>query len=144
MMREREKGPIAGTRQLADMISSAVPPFYRRGPIHPATKTFQALRIAVNMELEYLGAAIKDAVGHLKHGGRICVISFHSLEDRIVKGAFRDMERGCLCPPRIPYCVCGLEKSLMILTRKPIRPSSSEIISNPRARSARLRVAEKV
>ena len=144
LMRERENGPITGTRQLAEMIGSAVPPFYRRGPIHPATKTFQALRIAVNMELEHLETAIKDAVGHLKHGGRICVISFHSLEDRIVKGAFRDMERGCLCPPRIPYCICGLKQSLMILTRKPVRPSSSEIISNPRARSAKLRVAEKV
>lgn len=144
ILREREIGPIAGTRQLAEIIRSSVPPFYRRGPVHPATKTFQALRIAVNMELEHLETAIKEAAGHLKRGGRICVISFHSLEDRIVKTAFRDMERGCLCPPRIPYCVCNLKKSVTILTRKPIRPSSSEIISNPRARSAKLRVAEKV
>lgn len=144
ILRERRKGPIATTRQLADIISSAVPPFYRFGRIHPATKTFQALRIAVNRELERLDIAIKDAVGYLKRGGRICVISFHSLEDRIVKEAFRSMEKGCICPPRTPYCVCGLKKTVTVLTRKPITPSAAEMIANPRARSAKLRVAEKV
>lgn len=144
MIRERAKGPITTTRQLTDIVFSAVPYHYRSGRINPATRTFQALRIAVNRELEHLGTAIKDAVGYMKTGGRICVISFHSLEDRIVKEVFRGMERGCICPPRIPYCVCGLKKSITILTRKPIWPSATEIINNPRARSARLRVAEKM
>jgi len=140
----RKKGPITTTRQLADIISSAVPPYYRFGRIHPATKTFQALRIAVNRELERLDIAIKDAVGFLKKGGRICVISFHSLEDRIVKETFRSMEKGCICPRGTPYCVCGLKKTVTVLTRRPITPSFAEITTNPRARSAKLRVAEKI
>lgn len=127
ILRERGRRPIATTRQLADIVCSAVPYSYRRGRIHPATRTFQALRIAVNRELEHLDSAIKDAVGHLRKGGRICVISFHSLEDRIVKGTFR-----------------GLKNGVSILTRKPIRPSAVEILNNPRSRSARLRVAEKL
>lgn len=144
ILRERGKGPITLTGQLADIIISAVPPPYRSGRIHPATRTFQALRIAVNRELEHLDTAIKDAVGLLNRGGRIGVISFHSLEDRIVKEVFRNLEKGCICPPRIPYCVCGLKKTVIVLTRKPITPSASEMTTNPRARSAKLRVAEKV
>ena len=144
ILRERDKGPITMTRQLSTIVCSAIPHAYRAGRIHPATKTFQALRIAVNRELDPLDTAIKDAVGYLKTGGRICVISFHSLEDRIVKEVFRTLERGCTCPPRIPYCVCGFRKSITVLTRKPIRPSASEINNNPRARSAKLRVAERV
>lgn len=143
ILKERRNGPVTTTRQLADIVCSAVPRAYRPGRIHPATKTFQALRIAVNGELEHLHRAIKDAIRHLRRGGRICVISFHSLEDRIVKVTFRSMEKGCICPPRIPVCVCGLKKEITVLTRKPIRPSSSETISNLRARSARLRVAER-
>ena len=143
ILKERRNGPVTTTRQLADIVCSAVPRDYRPGRIHPATKTFQALRIAVNGELEHLHRAIKDAIRHLRRGGRICVISFHSLEDRIVKVTFRSMEKGCICPPRIPCCVCGLKKEITVLTRKPIRPSSTETISNPRARSARLRVAER-
>jgi 16S rRNA (cytosine1402-N4)-methyltransferase len=144
ILREREKEPVTSTRRLSDIVCSAVPHSYRAGRIHPATRTFQALRIAVNRELDLLDTAIKDAVGYLKTGRRIGVISFHSLEDRIVKEAFRTMERGCTCPPRIPYCVCGFKKSITVLTRKPIRPSASEIINNPRARSAKFRVAERV
>lgn len=143
ILKERRKKPVTTTRQLADIVCSAVPRDYRPGRIHPATKTFQALRIAVNGELGHLHTAIKDAIRHLRRGGRICVISFHSLEDRIVKGTFRSMEKGCICPPRIPCCVCGLKKEITVLTRKPIRPSSTETISNPRARSARLRLAER-
>ena len=143
ILKERRNGPVTTTRQLADIVCSAVPRDYRPGRIHPATKTFQALRIAVNGELEHLHRAIKDAIRHLRRGGRICVISFHSLEDRIVKVTFRSMEKGCICPPRIPCCVCGLKKEITVLTRKPIRPSSTETISNPRARSAKLRVAER-
>lgn len=144
VIRERGKDSITSTAKLADIVRSAVPPSYRFGRIHPATKTFQALRIAVNNELDDLDKIIRDAVGYLKSGGRICVISFHSLEDRIVKDVFRSMEKPCICPPRIPYCVCGLKSTLKVITRKPVTPSDAEIAANPRARSAKLRVAEKV
>lgn len=144
IIKERKKGPITSTRRLAETVYSSVPFSYRKGRINPATRTFQALRLTVNRELEHLDTAIKDAVGYLRREGRICVISFHSLEDRIVKGVFRSMEKGCICPPRIPYCLCGLKKTVTVLTRKPIRPSAIEIKNNPRARSARLRVAEKL
>ena len=144
ILRERVRGPVTTTRQLSDIICSAVPYAYRTGRIHPATRTFQALRIAVNSELEHLDTYIQDAVEYLKTGGRICVISFHSLEGRIVKESFRSMEKGCICPPRFPYCVCGFKQSLKVLTRKPVRPSSTEINNNPRSRSANLRVAEKL
>ncbi len=144
IVRERVKGAINTTGQLAEIVRSAVPHPYSTGRIHPATRTFQALRIAVNRELELIDKAIRDAIRHLKKGGRICVISFHSLEDRIVKQTFRSMEKGCICPPRIPYCVCGLKKEVTVLTRKPIRPSSAEITNNPRSGSARLRAAERL
>lgn len=144
IVRERTKNAITTTGQLSEIVSSAIPHSYRPDRIHPATRTFQALRIAVNRELDDIDKAIKDAVRHLKTGHRICVISFHSLEDRIVKQTFRSMEKGCICPPRIPYCICGLKKEVTVLTRKPIRPSSTEIINNPRSGSARLRTAEKV
>ncbi len=144
IVRERSRAAITTTGQLADIVCSAIPHSYRPERIHPATKTFQALRIAVNRELDYIDKAIQDAIRHLNRGRRICVISFHSLEDRIVKQTFRSMEKGCICPPRIPYCICGLKKEITILTRKPIRPSSTEIINNPRSGSARLRAAEKI
>lgn len=144
ILRERHKEAVSSTAKLADIVRSAVPPFYRNGRIHPATKTFQALRIAVNNELEYLDTTIRDATGYLKVGGRICIISFHSLEDRIAKNVFRSMEKPCICPPRIPYCVCGMKSTIKVLTRKPVTPSDAEITANPRARSAKLRVAEKL
>jgi len=144
IVRERNKEAITTTLRLADIVCSAIPHTYRPDRIHPATRTFQALRITVNRELDLIDKAIKDAISHLKRGCRICVISFHSLEDRIVKQTFRTIEKGCICPPRIPYCICGLKKEITVLTRKPIRPSATEIISNPRSRSARLRVAERV
>ena len=144
ILREKTKGPIHTTRQLADIISTAVPHTYRTRHINPATKTFQALRIAVNKELEHLDKAIKDAVGNLNRGGRICVISFHSLEDRIVKETFRTLEKGCICPPRTPICICGLKKSVTVLTRKPVQASPAEVARNPRARSAKMRAAEKL
>ena len=144
IVRERSRAAITTTGQLSEIVCSAIPHSHRPDRIHPATKTFQALRIAVNRELDYIDKAIKDAIMHLKKGCSICVISFHSLEDRIVKQTFRRMEKGCICPPRIPYCICGLKKEITILTRKPIRPSSTEIINNPRSGSARLRAAERV
>ena len=144
ILRERSRGTITTTGQLAEIVCSAIPHSYRPDRIHPATKTFQSLRIAVNRELDQIDKAINDAIMHLKKGGRICVISFHSLEDRIVKNTFRILEKGCICPPRIPYCICGLKKEIIILTKKPIRPSSTEIINNPRSGSAKLRAAERV
>ncbi len=133
--------PLTTTRELAEVVRRAVP---RRGKIHPATKTFQALRIAVNDELENLAKALPQAVEILAPGGRLVVISFHSLEDRIVKRFFRDEARGCICPPGIPVCICGHKPTLEIVTKRPIRPSAEEVKANPRSRSARLRVASRI
>lgn len=144
IVKERAKRPVISTRKLAEIVSSAIPYPYKPKKIHPATRTFQALRIAVNKELEHLEDALREAITYLKKGKRICVISFHSLEDRIVKRAFRSLERGCICPPYLPYCVCGFKQTISVLTRKPVRPSAEEIRVNPRARSARLRSAEKL
>ncbi len=142
--RRREEGEIRTTADLAGIVSSAIPRRYHPKKIHPATRVFQALRIAVNDELNNLKRAIEEGVEILKPSGRFCIISFHSLEDRIVKEMFRDLERGCTCPPGLPRCVCGRVQRLRIITRRPIRPSEEEIRANPRARSARLRVAERV
>ena len=133
--------PLTTTRELAEVVRRAVP---RRGKIHPATKTFQALRIAVNDELENLAKALPQAVEILAPGGRLVVISFHSLEDRIVKRFFRDEARGCICPPGIPVCICGHKPTLEIVTKRPIRPSAEEVKANPHSRSARLRVASRI
>lgn len=140
----REEKDIRTTRELAEIIESAVPHTHRPGRIHPATRAFQALRIAVNQELDALRDALKDAIELLKVKGRICVISFHSLEDRIVKDTFNSYKKGCVCPPKIPKCICGRKKVLEVVTKKPVVPSQKEIENNPRARSAKLRVAEKV
>jgi 16S rRNA (cytosine1402-N4)-methyltransferase len=134
--------PLTNTRQLADVVSRVAGHKSRR--IHPATRTFQALRIAVNDELEALQVGLTQAIQVLEPGGRLAVISFHSLEDRIVKRTFRRESQGCVCPPEQPECTCEGRKTLMILTKRPIRPGEDEIERNPRARSARLRVAEKV
>jgi len=115
-----------------------------RGKIHPATKTFQALRIAVNQELESLELALKQAVSLLGSGGRIVVISFHSLEDRVVKGFLRTESQGCLCPPSAPVCVCGHEPRLRMVTKKAVKPSPAELRVNPRSRSAKMRVGERI
>ena len=116
----------------------------RQKGIHPARRTFQALRIAVNTELDNVSAAIPKAIGALKPGGRLAVISFHSLEDRIVKELFRQREHPCTCPPDFPVCVCGLEPEVRVLTRKPVLPKDDEIEANPRSRSAKLRAVEKI
>jgi 16S rRNA (cytosine1402-N4)-methyltransferase len=141
--RERKKMPLTTTSQLAEVIVSAIPPAYRYKRIHPATKTFQAIRIFVNNELGILGDAIRDAITILNSGGRVCVVSYHSLEDRVVKNLFKEMERGCICPPHIPRCICGREGIINIVTKKPVIPSEEEVTINPRSRSAKLRVAEK-
>ena len=138
---EREKSPITTTKQLADLIVKSVP--RSNEDIHPATRTFQALRIYKNNELDNLKIGLDKAIKALKIGGRICVISFHSLEDRIVKEMFRTLEKGCVCPPKTPKCVCGKKSTVKIITKKPLTPSEEEIKLNPRSRSAKMRVAEK-
>ena len=141
--REQEKGPITRTSHLAKVISEVVKS-PRNSRIHPATKTFQALRIAVNNELEQIKIVLQNAVDLLDSSARIVAISFHSLEDRIVKNFFRKEEKGCTCSPKTPICICGNKQTLNILTRRPICPSSEELGFNPRSISAKLRVAERV
>jgi len=133
--------PVGGTRQLAAVIERVQP---RRGPHHPATLSFQALRIAVNGELESVEKILPLAVQALGPGGRLAVISFHSLEDRLVKEYFRRESKDCICPPRQPICTCGHKASIKEITRRPITPTEAEINQNSRARSAKLRVAEKL
>lgn len=133
--------PVGGTRELAAVIEKALG---RRGPHHPATQTFQALRIAVNSELEAVEKVLPMAVQALGVGGRLAVISFHSLEDRLVKEYFRREGKDCLCPPRQPLCTCGHKANIKEITRRPITPTEQETSQNPRARSAKLRVAEKL
>jgi 16S rRNA (cytosine1402-N4)-methyltransferase len=144
IVQERQKGNITTTSALAGLVERAVPASYRRGPIHPATKTFQALRIACNGELIRLPALLEGALKILAPGGRLGVISFHSLEDRIVKHFFREKNKDCVCPPQAPICKCGGRRQVNILTRKGIVPSKEEIERNPASRSARLRVGEKI
>jgi len=136
--------PIESTSELVDVIKSAIPAPARFGDGHPAKRVFQALRIAVNDELGALERALPAAFAMLRPGGRLAVISFHSLEDRIVKQFMRDGERGCTCPPDFPVCVCGNEPVLRALSRRPLRASEDEVAHNPRAASAKLRVAVKV
>ncbi len=137
--------PIRGTQQLAEVVAAAVGGRRaERVEIHPATRTFQALRIAVNDELETAAASLPAAVGVLKPGGRLAVISFHSLEDRIVKTFFRREARDCLCPPEQPVCSCGHRASVKEVTRKPIVPSAAEVKQNPRSRSAKMRIVERL
>jgi len=134
--------PIATTRQLAEAVASVTSS--GRPGMHPATRTFQALRIAVNRELEALEQVLPQAVSALAPGGRLAVISFHSLEDRIVKQFLRQESKDCLCPPKQPICTCGHKASVVEIVRTPIRPDEAEVRDNPRSRSARLRVAEKL
>jgi len=144
IVKERSHSPLRTTTDLAGVVVRAFPPGAERQKIHPATRTFQALRIAVNDELTSLRTALSDGTERLKPGGRFSVISFHSLEDRIVKNAFRAGEKGCTCPPDLPACGCGGKPTLRVVTRKPITPGSEEIGRNPRARSAKLRTAERI
>lgn len=143
IVQARQAGKITGTAHLAEIVTAAVPP-RRSASIHPATRVFQALRIYVNAELENLAIGLDTAVSLLKPGGCLCVIAFHSLEDRRVKRRFQAGARACLCPPRTPICICGHRPSLQILTRKPLSPSVAEVQRNPRARSAKLRAARKI
>jgi len=139
----QEQNPITTTLQLSNIVSG-VTHTPRPAKIHPATRTFQALRIAVNNELEHIKSALSDSLKVLSASARIMVISFHSLEDRIVKNFFKDEEKGCICPPRLPVCACGHKTRLKIITRRPVTPASEEVKRNPRASSSKLRVAERV
>lgn len=136
--------PVTTTTQLAEIVENAAPHYVRRKRIHPATQVFQALRIAVNGELDELEQGLPAAVELLRPGGRVAVISFHSLEDRYVKNYFRDLSRDCICPPRQPICTCDAQATVRLVSRKAIMPGDREVAQNPRSRSARLRVAEKL
>ena len=140
----KKSGAITSSALLAEIVERAVPPAYRHGAIHPATRTFLALRIAVNGELSRLPALLEAAFRVLEPGGRMGVISFHSLEDRIVKNFFRQKNRDCICPPQAPICKCGGQRELTILTRKGIKAGEEELRRNPPSRSARFRAAEKI
>ena len=142
--RHREEKPIDTTLELVDVIKSAMPGKALREKQHPAKRSFQAIRIAVNQELKAVEDMLDCCDELLNVGGRICVITFHSLEDRLVKRAFLDKAKGCTCPPDFPVCVCGNKPKLRIITRKPITAGEDELRENPRSRSAKLRVAEKV
>ncbi len=144
IVRRREIKPIETTGELVDVIKSAIPAAAREGGHHPAKRTFQAIRIEVNGELSVIQPAIESASELLAPGGRIAIITFHSLEDRIVKQSYVKLAEGCTCPPRIPVCVCGNKPKVKIISRKPILPTDAEIEQNPRSRSAKLRVAEKL
>jgi 16S rRNA (cytosine1402-N4)-methyltransferase len=144
IVRRRKERRFERTNDLVETIKSAIPAPARFGDGHPAKRVFQALRIAVNDELGSLEAALPSAFSMLRPGGRLAVISFHSLEDRLVKRFMRDLERGCDCPPDFPICVCGKQPELRSLSRKAVRPSARETAANPRASSARLRVGVKV
>ena len=144
IVKRREKSPIESTAELSDIIKYAIPPAAREGGHHPAKRSFQAIRIEVNSELDVIEPAIRDAVSMLRPGGRIAIITFHSLEDRIVKQTFADLARGCVCPRELPVCVCGRKPVLKQVNKKPILPSAEELEENPRSRSAKLRVAVKL
>ncbi len=141
--KRRKDRPIATTTELAKIVKEAIPAAKRRQGPHPARRTFQAIRIAVNDELNAFQAALQAAIDRLRPGGRVCVITFHSLEDRICKKTFQALEQSCVCPPDFPICTCDRKPVLKVITRKPILPQSTEVEANPRARSAKLRVAEK-
>lgn len=144
IVQSRRTQPITTTLQLAEIIQDVIPPNVRRSRIHIATRVFQALRIYVNDELKRLQLGLDSAVAALAPGGRICVISFHSLEDRIVKQRFQSLSCRCVCPPKSPICVCNHKASLHLLTKRPITPHIDEIQKNPRSRSAKLRAAMKI
>jgi len=140
----RARQPFRTTVDLVDVVAGAIPRGAWPRDIHVATRTFQALRIAVNRELEALDAGLKAAIPLLARNGRLGVVTFHSLEDKIAKDLFNVEATDCVCPPHAPVCICGHRRSVRVVTKKPIRPSEAEIRANPRARSAKLRIAEKL
>lgn len=144
IVKHRQEKPIETTLELVDIVRGAMPAAALREKQHPAKRTFQALRIAVNGELDALSQVLSTAADRLRPGGRLCVVSFHSLEDRIVKNAINSRENGCICPRDFPVCTCGFVQTLKSISRKPMLPGTRELSENPRSRSAKLRVAERV
>ncbi len=144
IVKGRAEKPLKTTYELVDVIKAAIPAKARKDGPHPAKRTFQAIRIEVNAELKIIEATVRDAVDCLNSGGRVAIITFHSLEDRIVKETFRDLAKGCICPPEFPVCICDNKPKGKVITRKPILPSEAELEVNPRSRSAKLRVFEKL
>ena len=144
IVQERAIKPIETTYELVEVIKKAVPKGARRDGPHPAKRTFQAIRIEVNGELAILDKTVDDMVASLNPGGRLCIITFHSLEDRIIKNAMKRHENPCVCPPEFPVCVCGKKPDGKVITRKPILPSDEELELNPRSRSAKLRILERI
>ena len=144
IVEERERSPIETTGQLSELIKSAIPAAAREGGHHPAKRSFQAIRIEVNGELDVIGPALTAAVSRMARGGRLAVITFHSLEDRLVKQTFATLSAGCTCPKTLPVCVCGKKPQIRLITKKPVLPGEAELQENPRSRSAKLRVAEKI
>jgi 16S rRNA (cytosine1402-N4)-methyltransferase len=143
IVRERENAPIRTTFELSELIKAAMPAAARDGG-HPAKRSFQAIRIEVNGELDVIAPTIESAVSRMRKGGRIAIITFHSLEDRIVKQAFAKLATGCTCPKSLPVCVCGNQPKVRLVSKKPILPSEQELLENPRSHSAKLRVVEKL
>lgn len=143
IVKAREREPIETTGQLSEIIKAAIPAKMRTGGGHPAKRTFQAIRIECNHELEVLRNALEELVDMLSPGGRLCIITFHSLEDRIVKTAFKKAENPCVCPPEFPVCVCGRQPAGSVITKKPVLPDREELEENSRSKSAKLRVFEK-
>lgn len=144
LVQRRTSSPVRTSFDLVDAVKAAIPARERRSGGHPAKKTFQALRIEVNHELEVLESSLEQALRWLNPQGRIAVISYHSLEDRIVKQTFKKYLKGCICPPDMPVCTCGMKAKIQVITSKPLTPSTSELEQNPRSRSAKLRIAEKL
>jgi 16S rRNA (cytosine1402-N4)-methyltransferase len=144
IVEERKESFVETTGQLVTIIKKAVPKGARRDGPHPAKRTFQAIRIEVNRELEIIEETITSLVDNLGKKGRLCVITFHSLEDRIIKNKFKYLEKDCICPDSHPICTCDKKKEIKIITRKPIVPTEEELEHNPRSRSAKLRIAEKI
>jgi 16S rRNA (cytosine1402-N4)-methyltransferase len=144
IVREREKKEIETTLELVEIIKAAIPAAARREGPHPAKRTFQAIRIEVNKEIEILEKAVNDCLDRLNSKGRLCIITFHSLEDRIVKQVYKARENPCTCPSGFPVCVCNNKPDIKIITKKPVAPSDEELEVNPRSRSAKLRIAEKI
>lgn len=145
IVEKRQIKPIKSSKELSEIVCSAIPPkTLAKQRIHPATRVFMALRIVVNRELERLEAFMENAAGLLNPGGRLCILSFHSLEDRIVKQRIKFLEKGCICPPDLPKCICDKKRVVRSLAKKALRPTGEEIVRNPMARSAKLRVVEKI
>lgn len=144
IVRKRSEKPVETTLELVDIIKAAIPKKARQDGGHPAKRVFQAIRIEVNNELNMLEDAVKDFISCLKSGGRLAIITFHSLEDRIVKKAYKDLAQGCTCPKEFPICVCGKVPEIKIISKKPVLPSENELGENSRAKSAKLRIAEKL